>query len=113
MLLDASRPSLNHPCMTEYAEQLDDRQSLDARGEGDLLDVLEDRLKLLLGRYRGALRECDDQRRELQERDGVIVELNSRIASLEKLRAEALDRVERLLDEVDRLERGLESEVRA
>ncbi len=99
--------------MTEYAEQLDHRPSLDAPGEGDLLDVLEDRLKLLLGRHRASLRECDDQRRELQERDGVIAELNARIASLEKLRAEAVDRVERLIDEVDRLERGLDSEVRA
>ncbi len=99
--------------MTEYAEQLDDRQSLDASGEGDLLDVLEDRLRLLLGRHRVALRECVDQRRELQERDGVIAELNARITLLEKLRAEALDRVERLIDEVDGLERGLDSEVRA
>ena len=99
--------------MTEHAEQLDDRQSLDARGEGDLLDVLEDRLRLLLGRHRVALRECDDQRRELRERDGVIAELNARIASLEKLRAEALNRVERLINEVDGLERGLDSEVRA
>lgn len=99
--------------MTEYAEQLDDRPSLDARGEGDLLDVLEDRLKLLLGRHRAALRECDDQRRELQGRDRVIAELKTRIASLEKLRAAALDRVERLIDEVDRLERGLDREVRA
>ena len=99
--------------MTEYAEQLDHRPSLDAPGEGDLLDVLEDRLKLLLGRHRVALSENDDQRRELQERDRVIIELNARIASLEKLRAEALSRVERLIDEVDRLERGLDSEASA
>ncbi len=99
--------------MTEHAEQLDDRPSLSVPGEGDLLDVLEDRLKLLLGRHRAALRESDDQRRELQVRDRVIAELNARIASLEKLRAEALGKVERLIDEVDRLGRGLDSEVRA
>ncbi len=99
--------------MTEHAEQLDDRPSLNAPGEGDLLDVLEDRLKLLLGRHRAALRESDDKRRELQARDLVIAELNARIASLEKLRAEALGKVDRLIDEVDRLGRGLDSEARA
>ena len=99
--------------MTEYAAQLDARPSLEARGEGDLLDVLEDRLKVLLERHRVALRECDDQRRELQEQDRVIAGLNARIASLEKLRADALGRIERLIDEVERLERGLDSEARA
>jgi hypothetical protein len=39
----------------------------------------------------------------------VIGRLNARIASLEKLRSEVLGRVERLIEEVDRLERELAS----
>ncbi len=99
--------------MTEYAEVLVEQPALDSREQGDLLDVLEERLKLLVGRYRVALSECDDQRRLMSERDRMITELSARVASLEKLRAEALARVERLIDEVDRLERELEAEARA
>ncbi|MEE8314851.1 MAG: hypothetical protein V3R91_11060 [Myxococcota bacterium] len=99
--------------MTEYAERLAERPALDSPGEGDLLDVLEERLKLLVGRHRVALSESDDQRRQVAGRDRTIAELNARIASLEKLRAEAVGRVERLIDEVDRLERELDAEVGA
>ena len=99
--------------MMEYAEGLVEQPALDSREQGDLLDVLEERLKLLVGRHRVALGECDDQRRLVSERDRMISELSARVASLEKLRAEALARVERLIDEVDRLERELEAEARA
>jgi uncharacterized protein Yka (UPF0111/DUF47 family) len=99
--------------MTEYAERLAEQPALDSPGEGDLLDVLEERLKLLVGRHRVALSESDDQRRQVAGRDRTIAELNARIASLEKLRAEAVGRVERLIDEVDRLERELDAEVGA
>ncbi|MEE9281693.1 MAG: hypothetical protein V3V67_16090 [Myxococcota bacterium] len=99
--------------MMEYAEGLVEQPALDSREQGDLLDVLEERLKLLVGRHRVALSECDDQRRLVSERERMITELSARVASLEKLRAEALARVERLIDDVDRLERGLEAEARA
>ena len=99
--------------MTEHAERLAEQPALDSPGEGDLLDVLEGRLKLLVGRHRVALSESDDQRRQVAGRDRTIAELNARIASLEKLRAEAVGRVERLIDEVDRLERELDAEAGA
>ncbi len=99
--------------MTEYAERLAEQPVLDSPGEGDLLDVLEERLKLLVGRHGVALSESDHQRRQVAERDRTIAELKTRIATLEKLRAEAVGRVERLIDEVDRLERVLDAELGA
>lgn len=96
--------------MTEHAQELVAQPAIERAGEGDLLDVLEQRVEVLVGRYRIATSECDRQRRSVSERDRVIAELNSRIAELEKLRSEALTRVERLIDEVDRLERELDAE---
>jgi chromosome segregation ATPase len=95
--------------MTEYAEQLEQEPALASHEGGDLLDVLEQRLEHLVRRHRVALSECDDQLRQLADRDAVIGRLNARIASLEKLRSEVLGRVERLIEEVDRLERELAS----
>jgi len=94
--------------MTEYAEQLEQGPAVASRKGEDLLEVLEERLEHLVRRHRVALSECDDQRRQLAEGDEVIGQLSARIASLEKLRSDALGRVERLIEEVDRLERELE-----
>lgn len=71
----------------------------------DLLGVLEQRLERLVDRYREGRRTVQELRGLLKERDKRIGELNDKVYALARLRTDARKHVDRLLGELERLER--------
>lgn len=71
--------------------------------EGDPIAALTDRVERLVERHRATRRAVDELGSALVERDRRIVELDAKLASFERLRADLLGRIDALVVEVDRL----------
>jgi chromosome segregation ATPase len=92
--------------MSEQADGLRAPASPSARaGASDLLVLLEERIARLIERHRDARRTIAELRSQLKERDRRVGELNERVYALGRVRADARKRVDRLIAELERLER--------
>ncbi len=90
--------------MSEPAERLEPGAvSLPMPASGDLLGVLEQRVHHLVDLQRSVNETERGLREQIEDRDGLIRELNGKLEALEKLRAEAAARVDRLIEQVDLL----------
>ncbi len=84
--------------------------STDARPDhGSLIDVLEERLRDLVDRYRSQRRSIVAFRAQAKEQDRRINELEARVYSLNGARAMATKRLDKLIAEIDRRERSAEA----
>lgn len=92
--------------MSEQAGQLQPSQGSSAAiPEGDLLGVLSVRVESLVERYRKAQRRIAELDAQVAERDSSIAELVCVQEASKRGRNDASKRVERLLAQVERLER--------
>ncbi len=91
--------------MSEQAGQLQSSRGSTATPEGDLLGVLSVRVESLVERFRKAQRRIADLDAQVAERDGSIAELVRAQEASKRGRNDASKRVERLLAQVERLER--------
>ena len=90
--------------MSEHAERREPAAvSLPMPASDDLLAVLEQRVQRLVDRQRSVAETERDLREHIEDRDRLIRELNGKLEALEKLRAEAAARVDRLIEQVDLL----------
>ncbi len=93
--------------MSEHAERLETRAATEPGPvAGDLLGQLELRVQGLVGRHREANDATRELREQLADRDRMISELSGKLESIEKLRTEAAERVERLIEQVDQIARA-------
>ncbi len=93
--------------MTEHAEHL--QPSPDARAEisdADLIGVLAARVESLVERFRAAQIRIEELDEQLAERDRWIRELTQKQEGSERCRKDIRKRVDRLIEQVERLERG-------
>ena len=95
--------------MSEYAERVE-VEEVAAVGQvepddADLLSLLEERVQHLVERYQEMRRQAQQLRGELAERDSQIAALSGRVETLEQLKVEVGSRVERLISQVDHMER--------
>ncbi|MCH6561889.1 MAG: hypothetical protein IH800_05625 [Myxococcales bacterium] len=92
--------------MSEQAGQLQPSQGSSAAiPEGDLLGVLSVRVESLVERFRKAQRRIAELDAQVAERDSSIAELVCVQEASKRGRNDASKRVERLLAQVERLER--------
>ena len=92
--------------MSEQAGQLQSSQGSSAAiPEGDLLGVLSVRVESLVERFRKAQRRIAELDAQVAERDSSIAELVCVQEASKRGRNDASKRVERLLAQVERLER--------
>ncbi len=73
---------------------------------GDLIDVLEERLRDLVDRYQSQRRSIVEIRAQAKEQDRRINELEARVYALNGARATATKRLDKLIAEIDRRERS-------
>ncbi len=93
--------------MSEQAGQLQSsRGSSAATPQGDLLGVLSVRVESLVERFRKAQRRIAELDAQVAERDGSIAKLVRAQEASKRGRNDVSKRVERLLAQVERLERG-------
>ena len=76
---------------------------------GDLIDVLEERLRGLVDRYQSQRSSIEDLRAQAKEQDRRINELEARVYSLNGARVTATKRLDKLIAEIDRRERSAEA----
>ncbi|MEE8556316.1 MAG: hypothetical protein V3T14_00345 [Myxococcota bacterium] len=76
---------------------------------GDLVDLLETRIRELLERYRGARNLVEDLRTKTREGERRIGELEERIRVLDRSRGEAYQRIDAVISEIEQLELAAES----
>jgi uncharacterized protein involved in exopolysaccharide biosynthesis len=69
----------------------------------DLVAVLDSRVQRLVERHRATQRAVSELREALAARDRRIVELDAKLASVERARAELVGRIDALLADVERL----------
>ena len=94
--------------MGESTEGL--QPSTDARPDhGDLIDLLEERLRDLVDRYQTQRRSIAELRAQAKEQDRRINELEARVYALNGARATATKRLDKLIAEIDRRERSAEA----
>lgn len=72
---------------------------------GDLVSLLEERVSGLVHRQQEARRTIQDLRTQLKEREKRIGELNEKVYGLGRVKTEVAKRVERLIAEIEQLER--------
>jgi TolA-binding protein len=77
-----------------------------ARSGPDLLSSLEERVTRLVERHREAKAAVHDLQAQLRDRDSEIAELQRRIAALAKARSTALERLDSVIDEMERIEKS-------
>ncbi len=93
--------------MTEHAEHLQpSRDSGAAISDGDLIGVLGTRVEALVERFRAAQIRIEELDEQLAERDRWIRELTQKQEGSERRRKDIRKRVDRLIEQVERLERG-------
>ncbi len=84
--------------------------SADVRLEhGDLIDLLEVRLRDLVERHQDQRRSLDEVRARAKEQDKRIGELEARVYALNGARAAATKRLGKLISEIERRERSTSS----
>ena len=76
---------------------------------GDLVDLLETRIRELLERYRGARNLLEDLRAKTREGERRIGELEERVRVLDRSRGEAYQRIDAVIGEIEQLELAAES----
>jgi hypothetical protein len=74
-----------------------------ASSEPDLVAVLAARVERLVERHRATQRAASELRDALAARDRRIVELDARLASGERARADLVERIDALIADVERL----------
>ncbi len=95
--------------MTEHAEHLQpSRDSGAGISDGDLIGVLATRVESLVERFRAAQIRIEELDEQLAERDRWIRELTQKQEGSERRRKDIRKRVDRLIVQVERLERGFE-----
>ena len=72
-------------------------------GKTDLIADLAGRVEWLVERQRATRRAVDELNGALSDRDRRIVELDAKLASFERLRADLLGRIDALVGEIDRM----------
>jgi chromosome segregation ATPase len=70
---------------------------------GDLLDLLEARTRDLVDRYRQSKHTVEELRAKARERDRRLGELTERVRTLERRQVEARQRVQGMIDQIERL----------
>jgi chromosome segregation ATPase len=84
--------------------------STDARSDhGDLIDLLEERLRDLVERYQTQRGSIEELRLQAKEQDRRIGELEARVFALNNARTTAAKRLDKLVVEIDRRERNASS----
>ena len=92
--------------MNEVAERVEPEPIAASGPENvDLLALLEQRVTHLVEQYREARSHAAELRAALSERETRLEALAARVGELEQLRGEVSARVERLIAQVDHLER--------
>lgn len=76
---------------------------------GDLLDLLEARTRDLVERYKRSKQTVEELRAQARERDRRLGELTERARTLERKRVEARQRVQKMIEQIERLERAGDS----
>lgn len=71
---------------------------------GSLMSVLEERVGGLVDRYRGAQKSADELRSRLDAAEAELSALHARVEEAERLRGALRERVQSLIDQVERLE---------
>ena len=93
--------------MTEHAEHLQpSRDSGAGTSDADLIGVLATRVESLVERFRAAQIRIEELDEQLAERDRWIRELTQKQEVAARRRKDARKRVDRLIEQVERLERG-------
>ena len=70
----------------------------------DLFELLEQRIEALAERHRESLAQARDLEAELRERDEIIRQLTARLGAIEGVRDQVLQRIGRLIEQIDALE---------
>jgi chromosome segregation ATPase len=92
--------------MSELRESFEPSASPAARpGSGGLVGLLEERVTALVDRFREAKKTIDELQSALEERDTRLSDLTQRTDEADALRRDLKKRVNRLLDQVRRLEK--------
>ena len=71
----------------------------------DLFELLEQRIEALAERHRESLARARDLEAELRERDEIIRQLTERLSAIEDVRDQVLERIGRLIGQLDALDR--------
>jgi chromosome segregation ATPase len=91
--------------MAQLGERLPGASAVDT-APGDLLDLLEERTRALVERYRESQLTIEELRAELAEREQRIAELQEHVSLLDRNRTEARRRVEAMIREVERAQKA-------
>jgi chromosome segregation ATPase len=79
---------------------------LSAGEGGDLVAHLEERVTRLVERYRASQGTIEELRATLREWERKVAELTEKVDALDQSRSAALERLEGVIAQVDRLEKG-------
>ena len=97
--------------MNESADLFETRSPRpQGRLDDDLMSVLAGRIERLVERHHATQRAVAELREALAARDRRIVELDGKLAASEKARDALVERIDRLVGEVDVLLAGVEDE---
>ena len=70
----------------------------------DLFGLLEQRIEALAERHRESLARARDLEAELREREEIIRQLTARLGAIEGVRDQVLQRIGRLIEQIDALD---------